>query len=157
MIPNRRFCPTVILPRSIAIFRVKCFWRVVLICPGLIFIGCEGTTLGRAIASTETVPVRSNSIAPESNAKAPADDLAVQTTRQSPLAKPPYSLKASDLGAAFAFDRSTIIPRHEISQTDTQPPQQLESSPPDKRQYSLLNPTPRELWRDLTTRSPGSN
>jgi hypothetical protein len=83
--PDRSSCLTVLPRSSIAICGIKRFRRLVLIYSGLIFMGCEGATLGRAIASTETVTVQSSSIASDSNPKTPANFPAAQATQQSPL------------------------------------------------------------------------
>ncbi|MDX2244619.1 MAG: transporter [Leptolyngbyaceae cyanobacterium bins.302] len=123
-----------------------------LICPALIFVGCEETALGQAIAPTETA-IQASSTSAEANAKTAADSPAV-APQLPPPAKPAYSRKASDLGSVFVLDRSTIVPQHDISQIDTQQPEQPKNSPPNKNQYNLFNPTPRELWRELTTDRP---
>lgn len=45
-------------------------------------------------------------------------------------------------------------PNNQVSQATTQNPNQSESPLPDKSQYNLFNPTPRELWREFSTDRP---
>lgn len=76
------------------------------------------------------------------------------------LSPPSYSLKASDL----RLDTPSPVPeksqyylptsKQEISETVTQQPNQPENTPPDKSQYNLFNPTPRELMRDFNSGRP---
>ena len=81
-------------------------------------------------------------------------------TNQQNLTKIPHSLKASDLyldTSSVSFNSRDyvfeLLPENQISQFITQQPEQSESRP-DKSQYNLFNPTPRNLWREFSTDRP---
>ncbi|KYC34867.1 hypothetical protein WA1_50015 [Scytonema hofmannii PCC 7110] len=92
-------------------------------------------------------------------------------TEQPNLTQLPYSLKASDLQfdttSVSAQDQNNLsyfTATNEVSEAVTQQPNQPEnpsqpnrsenSPPPDKSQYNLFNPTPKELLRSFNSGRP---
>ncbi len=126
----------------------------------MIAIATPGAAITQTQTNTDTNTVVTSQQIESFDAKAQITALPQPLTQQINTSEPLYSLKASDLHLKNSalelkeFFLSNLTLENQISEGITQQPLPVDNPTPDKSQYNIFNPTPKKLWRELSTDRP---